>query len=454
MTDIQERFFLLIGAARLRDPTTDKLRVSGIPYKWKRLDSGPENWKSILSLLHNPSIMGVIGRLSGHVYSLIASPAYQEVAGPLFHALGNVAHVMFVHEALLTGEAPESPDDYEEGSEEYNAAMVQQDFFNPPPETVLETVKKLFETYRINVVPYRTNAELSVLSSAFIDDHEKNLLFRVYVPSGRLYATEADKLLSLFQDWLNRVGRHNVRQEGYRTAAGEVYEFFGDTALASGQLSREFDNFSDFLDMCVEDAPAAADMLLRAGIDRQSVSDMVMRYGKEVRRLQLDLRQQRESRMLAIRHTLESELVEAGNESFMPQVDELIDALVPDARDIAPMHLLTLALPESSRSPTAPVIINQQVISAVYGAVIQNIQGTANIGSEAKELLRLVGQFGGQDTSVLESAVHELEDQNARVSDRLGARQRLKGFLIQLGGKVEDAALAILQAYVQNKMGI
>ncbi len=116
MTDIQERFFLLIGTAWLRDPATDKLRVSGIPYRWKRLDSSPENWKSILLLLHNPSIMGVIGRLSGHVYSLIASPAYQEVAEPFFHALGNVAHVMFVHEALLKGEAPESLDDYEEGS--------------------------------------------------------------------------------------------------------------------------------------------------------------------------------------------------------------------------------------------------------------------------------------------------------------------------------------------------
>lgn len=87
------------------------------------------------------------------------------------------------------------------------------------------------------------------------------------------------------------------------------------------------------------------------------------------------------------------------------------------------------------------------------GIVVQNIQGTTNINPEAKELLNLVKRFGAQDMVALESAVHELEDPDGRASDRLGARQRLKGFLLQLGGKVEDTALAILQSYVQNKLG-
>ena len=180
---------------------------------------------------------------------------------------------------------------------------------------------------------------------------------------------------------------------------------------------------------------------------------MAMRYGKEARRLQLDLRQQRESRMLAIRHGLESELVEAGNQSAMGQVEELIEALVPNVGDLGPMQLLTLTSPGSSDIPVT-VTINQQVVNAVESAVIQNVQGTANIGSEAKELLQLVGRFGGQNTATLESAVHELADENARRSDRLVARQRLKGFLLQLGGKVEDTALAILQNYIQTKVGL
>ena len=111
----------------------------------------------------------------------------------------------------------------------------------------------------------------------------------------------------------------------------------------------------------------------------------------------------------------------------------------------------TLAPPMSpDRSVT--VNISQQLVNAIESTIVQNIRGTTNISPEAKELLSLVKRFGDQNTTALESAVHELEDQDARLSDRLGAKQRLKGFLIQLNGKVEDAALTILQVYLESKM--
>ena len=360
---------------------------------------------------------------------------------------------MFVHEAILTGEPSIELVGYDdhESSETYYAKEPNP-YFSAPEESIRNKVSQLFEKCGINVVPYQTNAELSVLSSAFIDDNENNLLFRVYVPAGRLYAAEADKLLSLFQDWLSRAGRHHIRQDGYRTVSGQVYEFFGDASLAHGQLTREFDEFSGFVELCAEDSAAAIDFLLQTGVNRRSAADMVIRYGKEVRRLNLDLKYERESRMLAIKHSLESEIIEADNEASMSQVNELIEALVPRAGGMTPMGLLALTSPVSPGGPVT-VNISQQIVNAVESTVVQNIQGTTNISPEAKELLGLVEQFGGQNTTVLESAVHELEDQDARLSDRLGAKQRLKGFLIQLGGKVEDAALTILQRYIESKMG-
>jgi hypothetical protein len=450
----RERFFLLIGSTWQREAATNKLRATGTPYKWKRLDSGPSNWESVLSILHEPSLAGVIGRLNNQVYESIASPHYKDIAAPLFQSMGNVAHVMYVHEAILTGEYPVEPEDYEDGSEEYWAAMERRYSFIPPSKEVRDTVAELFARYRINVVPYRTNAEVSVLASAFIDDHEKNLLFRVYVPSGRLYADEADRLLSLFQDWLNRVGRHHVRQGGYRTAAGEVYEFFGDPALASGQLTEEFDNFSGFLDLCMEDASAAIENLSRTGIDLRSAGSIVARFGKEGRRLQLDLRQQREARMLEIRHALESELVESSNEAVMPHINNLIDSFIPNPGNSAPMDLLALASPGQSSIAPAQITINQQYINKVQGTVISSIQGVANLNPEARDLLELVERFGGQDKVELRSAVLELEDEGARKDEKLLAKHRLRGFLIQLGGKVEDTALTLLQSYLQHKFGL
>lgn len=96
-------------------------------------------------------------------------------------------------------------------------------------------------------------------------------------------------------------------------------------------------------------------------------------------------------------------------DSSMSQVEKLIDALVPSAGGVTPMHLLTLT-PSDSPSVPVTVNINQQVVNSVEGIVVQNIQGTTNISPEAKELLNLVKRFGAQDMVALESAVHELED--------------------------------------------
>jgi hypothetical protein len=54
----------------------------------------------------------------------------------------------------------------------------------------------------------------------------------------------------------------------------------------------------------------------------------------------------------------------------------------------------------------------------------------------------------------LQSDALELEDPDARPADRLGAKQRLKGFLFKLSGRVEDTALGILQKYIESKVGL
>jgi hypothetical protein len=283
---------------------------------------------------------------------------------------------------------------------------------------------------------------------------ERNLIFRVYVPSGRLYAAEIDKLLSLFQDWLSDTGRHSIRKDGYRTSAGQYYEFFQEGPAAHDRFTSDLDDFTGFLTTCVENPPAAVKQLSRVGLDVKSAEARVARYAREVRRLNLDLRQERESRILVIRHAIESELLDfaAENRPTPSQVDRLIEAMVPDISDLAPVRLLTPSAETTSSSLT--ININQQVIHAIESAVVQNIQGTVNLGTQARELLELVNRFGGQEAADLQAAVHELEDPNGRPANRMDAKQRLRTFLVQLGGKVEDAALTALMAYLQTKAGL
>jgi hypothetical protein len=452
-----DRFFLTVGMAWNSDAAADKAKASGITVRRKSFFSSLENWKTIQQLLEDPKLLGCVIKFTRQTYNVVDG-ADQELTRGLFSALATIPHVVFIHESILSERATGSSS-RDEGPRE----QVAMPYSGPPDLTdalpwrpltaeAYSFVNGLMTQHDINIVPYKTNAELSVLATAFIEDNERNLLFRVYVPSGRLYAAEGERIVSLFLDWLSKVGKHGIRQDGYKTAAGQVYEFFGDESLRRDELSREFDNFSSFLTSCAETPDVAAATLSAAGMSRATAESMVARYGKELRRLELDLRQEGESRLLAIRHGLEADLLDYGSSSELPwvEINQILKSLMPEVGSPSPSHLL--ALPASHQSTPLNLNYNQQIIHAVHGNVIQNIQGTAHLGSSARELMGLISQFGGNAAPELESAVHEFEDTDARPADRLNARQKLKAFLFQLGTKVQGTALAALQSYLEAKL--
>jgi hypothetical protein len=287
-------------------------------------------------------------------------------------------------------------------------------------------------------------------------DDQADLFLRVYIPSERLYAAEAEKLLSLFRDWFMAVRGPGIRQSGHSTASGQMYEFFIDASMAKMDLRDEFNSFSSFLTLCSADPSAAADMLVPMGLKRDISADFVARFNREVRRLQIDLTHERERRILAIRHNLEEELVDHGVElRAIPsaQINALIETLVPGPS--ASDSLMLLTGPQSaSRRPPVAVNINQQFINAIESTIIQNVRGTVHLGPKAREILALIDRFGGQETPLLEAAVHELEDMDARPADRSAARRLLKKFLGQIAGTVHDVGLDLLEKYLESKIGI
>jgi hypothetical protein len=452
VTDRKDPFFLFIGSMG-PDTATSSLKASGIHYKWKRLESLPHNWKQIIEYLQDPVLIGVVVKLTSQNYESMVATKYASAALDIIESLGKVRHIVFVHESVLRGidERPKLPDD----PDHYMYLEYITSPFRPPEEEARLQVNRLLDEYEINIVPYRTNAEMSVLALAFINENEKNLLFRVYIPSGRLWAAEADRLLSLFRDWLSEAKHQRVRQDGYRTRQGQVYEFFGEESLTPDELSHEFADFSRFLDLCLARPEDATRVLVRSGLNQGAANSLVERYAKDVRRLNVDVKHERERRMLSIRHRLESEILEALNEQSpeWTSLGELLEVFVPQA----PTRSLVLA-PGPVKAETPPqsvtVNINQQFVETVHGAVMQDVQGDLTLGPQALELLRLIDQFGGPQTGALRSDVHELEDPDARSTDRLAAKQRLKGFLIKISERAEGVAVALLQKYLENKLGL
>ncbi|MEU2551892.1 hypothetical protein ABZ589_09345 [Streptomyces sp. NPDC013313] len=452
--------FLLIGTDD-RDFSVNRLKVAGIPYRRKSLHSLPENWERIIELLGDPSLTAVLGKLTPPLFKIVAaSPAHANVARRLFQAIGKKPHMIFVHDSTLEGEEayfddmPALTEDEDPEVHEQYRDWLRNSPYAPPPDSVRESVLALLEEAQVSLTSYSTNAEMSTLSAAFTDDYESNLLFRVYVPKGRLYATEADRLLALFHDWLTQVGRHSVRQDGYSTAAGRVYEFFGDAGLLPQEMSQQFSEFSNFLDLCASDPDAAEDELSNKGLPRSSATDIVTRYGRSVRRINTDLRHDRETRMLAIRHRLESELLDVFEGGSIDPVDltSLVNSLTPSPSASSTLGAVT-PVPAPRVPPGTMINVNQQIFQNLQGTVIQSVQGTVHLGVEAKELLQLIASHGGAEAGSLESAVHELEDPDARQVERLGAKAKLGAFLLRLRDTVETASLAALQKYLESKLG-
>lgn len=452
---VGEPFYLFVGASD-SESATSRLRAEGASFMRKLLRSGPSNWENIALLLEAPMLQGALVTLTGNDYERILRPEYRDVSKRLLDAVAKAPHVVLAHEAVLlreedrakpeVGEAP-LEDDYDDpygfGSPE--------DYFGELPDEMRSPVNEMLRQRNTNVLPYRTNAERSVLAAAFLEDHERHLLFRVYIPSGRLYAEEADTILRLFQNWLNQTGRLAVRQDGYQTPAGQVYEFFASTPPTShGGLAAEFQRFSDFLDACMDRPEAAAEQLLAVGIEPTNATSLISRYSKAARRLKLDMRQSREARVLQLKHEFESEILEINSGEAEPR--SALESWLPSASSLA--GVLAPFAAAGSQSTNVNLTFNQQIVQEHQGTLVQSIEGTVNLNPEAREILALVREFGGGKSLDLESAVHELEDEQARSSNRFVARQKLRSFLAGLASQVPGMALTTLHKYLEGRLGV
>lgn len=452
MTLPDNRFYLGLGSV-FSETVTSKLSTSGSSYKAKLLQSGPANWQRICELLESPHLAGVVAKVTGRDYERLLQPRFAVVAADLLSRLGQVPHLVLVHEAVagtpptVDDEIREDDDEYYE-DEEWNDRRAREYFGDMDP-AVQARVHDLFERHEISVTTYKRNAEASILASAFVGDVQDNLIFRLYVPAGRIYEDELGRLLELFHHWLGAVKKANVRQGGYKTKNGRVIEFFGD-GLSSPGMGLELAEFNHFLGL-LEDPAAAGAMLVGLGVDTARVEALVTRYSKEARRVLIDARQERDRRILAVQQRLESELADEVLPVSMDQLAVMVHALIP----LPPTSLTGRnALPASPAGSSVPtLVVNNQFIHRVEGIVTQNLEGGVHLGPEVESLLELIRSSNAADKLGLEDAAKQLADAGAPTAPRLAARQRLKDFLLRNGARVEASTFQALWDWLQGQVG-
>lgn len=482
--DDSQPLVLLIGTLD-SEGVLSSLKATGRQFKIKRLESTPENWNTISKLFEEFEIRCALVKLSGTIYEHLADPAYTTVRDRFLSHLSRVPHAVFIYEGLFSSATkpedsshessdPESSEDLDRDYEDYEPFSDRP--FHEPKIDVRRTVDDLLMKHGINVLPYRRNAELTVMAATFIADTEEGLLFRVYIPSGRMWSNETDRLLQLFRDYLMRVGHLSVRLDQQRTERGTIYEFFRSTSSKSSEttkeqsqsaqssgkpqeqsLSSQFQDFSHLLDLCVSD-PGQAEALLRSkDVDAREVTSILTRYSKEARRLHVDIKHEREQKVLAIRQRLESELVDSLPATTAEQtIATLVEAAVPSALGLGSTLTGSQQVLQVSTMTGGSITVNvkPQIVQAINSVIAQEIEGDVHLNEMDRQLLQLISDNAGARASELTSAVRELGDESVPQPRRLVAMQRLKGFLHHVAAKVGEVGFGILQTYLEKKLGL
>ncbi len=417
------------------------LKASARQYKKKVLDSLPENWDSISAYFDEFRVSCVLIKLTPNVCRLLVQDEYLEARARLFERVAGVPNLIFVFEDILVGE---QGDQFREEYKPY------------PPKDVLEAALAYLRSCGLDFTPYRKNAEVTVAAASFLDDRERNLIFRLYVPKERLWSAEADRFLQLFQDYLSKVDSLAVRLDQKRTDHGVVYEFHGQLASDEPNLASEFRDFSDLMDLCASDVGAAASLLSSKSLDAKQVTAIVEKYAKEARRLQLDVKHEAESKSISIRHRLESELIDlAPSAADWHAINAFVESAVPQFGPKLPAPSHSMSSPtQTSRPPNVTYNIRPQFIQTVNGIVAEEVHGNQHFAPELRQLLELIQTHVPANAKELETAVYEIADDSGKQVDRWKATQKVKAFLIEVGKKTGDVAFSVLQKYIENQLGL
>jgi len=437
--DPKKPLVLLLGTTG-GEGSLNLLSTSNRQYKRKDLRSSIDNWKLITQYFVDFQINSVVVRITEGFIFNFADEDYRKARDALFKKIANTPNIVFIYEPLLR---KLRNTDYKKYS------------FNIDPRTAQEILLS-FEQLGVDLTPYSKTAELNVLAESFLLDTEKNLIFRMYVPNGRIWSEETDRLLQLFKDYLGRVAKVATRLDQRRTDQGVIYEFHGEDPQPGADLKSDFEDFSKLMDLCTTDTAAAESILNKKDIDHREVLAILTKYSKEARRLQTDLKHEHERKTLSVRQRLESELVDLTIETKEAlDIDRLIQSAIPSIYSTyIPLASILAPHTEQPRLSGATINIRPQIINTINAVIAHEIYGDQHLSTEDQKIIELINQHAGNKSTELISAVHELSDKGVPKSERLGAKQKIKNFLFEVGKRTTDVAVGVLQTYIERQIGL
>ncbi|MCH2450946.1 MAG: hypothetical protein MK198_12485 [Gracilimonas sp.] len=449
-----------------RGTITTTLQTNGYTRKLKLLNSSVNNWESICKILEKDTENEIIvlGKFTEHTLFRMCTPAYRVVVKRLLKLIATKKHILFIYKDNLIGnfsyfssveiKSTVFEVDNEEDYWYFRETQLKPWLSNHGiKESEADYVKRVMELIKgiaseLTALPYEKLIDVEISGQNFIENIAEGLLFRIYIPNDRIWSNEFDKFITLFRDYASNVANEELKITQNRTDLGIICSLYSiNKDISEQEINDLYKEFTSFMDLCSSNPKEAEKLLGQLDIPEPKKQSIFKKYAKESQRLLLDIKQEREIKLVTIKHRLQNELQEY---ELAKDVVEYIENAVPNAETTK--HLTF----GNQTIQTQNILINPQIIHKVNGIVASEINGDVNLNSEEQQFKNLIEKFSKNlsEATELETSLYELKDNASSNEKKRGAWQKLYGFLGKVGDKVGDVGVALLTKYLEQKMGM
>lgn len=446
------------------------METNGYKSKNKMLKSSVTNWWTICEILKadEQKELLVMGKFTEYVLFLFNLDEYKEVSAELLSLIHERKHLIFIYHNNFFGdfscikkniwddevlEINEEGDfiGYRKAEHSLEKWLIEYHDKTNPQEyltKVTNFIQKL-NMQGININPYRKLVEIEIAGQKFIESIDQGLLFQLYVPKKRIWSNELDKFIVMFRDFASNITDDDVKVVQSRTDRGITFSIYSASKkVNSDNIEELFNEFTKFLDLCVQDPKSAIEVLeSTTKIPKESIPPLISKYSKEAKRLMIDLKHERERKLLLIKHELENDISEV---EIGIDIHELLNNSLPILN--SPSDLLK----NGNYTQNQTVIVNPQYINKVEGIVSREIHGNIDFTFEDKQLSEIIERYAEDkaELALLKSSHNELKDKSLPKSTKTVAWQKLQKFLNKAGEKIGDVGIHLLKKYLEGLLDL
>ncbi|MCP4563966.1 MAG: hypothetical protein GY873_09470 [Bosea sp.] len=211
-----------------------------------------------------------------------------------------------------------------EETEEYTPLWSWQYNAVKEAESRIDDINSFFDAMyerNIEISPFNRRDEVTIKIQDFLDEVDKNIFLRMYVPNQRFQSDQMEGLLRIFERYLRQVESRRFNIESRVTGTGTLYVFCSSEGEEPFRdLEEAFRRFDDFMKLCRDDPEQAGAILIRTGMSGPEVQFLTTKYARDYQRILIDAKHELQQKMLLLSQKFDLESLNFSEEKSISSV--------------------------------------------------------------------------------------------------------------------------------------